>query len=155
MTRYSPSLLRASPEIKAFIKSFESLRLTAYDDGTGVWTIGYGHTKGVLPGMKITRTQAEDWFRADLGVAEGTMRLAVKVPLEQHEYDALLSLVFNIGGGNFSKSTLRTLLNELRYEDAAWEFPKWRKAGGKVLQGLVKRRDAEHVLFVTGHYPKA
>jgi len=154
MKRFSPALLRASPEIKAFIKAFEILRTVAYDDGVGVWTIGYGHTKGVAPGQKITRTQAEDWFRGDIYTAEGVIRLAVKVPLAQHEYDALVSFVFNIGGGHFSGSTMRTLLNELRYEDASEEFPKWRKGGGRVLQGLVKRRAAEKLCFDQGIYPK-
>lgn len=153
MQRVSVKMLRASPEIKSFIKGFEALRLTAYDDGTGVWTIGWGHTSGVQPGQKISRTQAEDFFRADLGVAEGVMRLAVKVPLAQWEYDALLSLIFNIGGGNFSASTLRAMLNELRYEDAGDEFPKWRRAGGKVLKGLERRRAQEHHLWKTGQYP--
>lgn len=152
MQRYSPKLLRASPEVKAFIKSFETLELATYDDGAGVLTIGWGHTSGVQPGMKITRTQAEDWFRADLGVAEGVVRLFVKVPLAQHEYDALVSFIFNVGGGNFGKSTMRTCLNELRYEDAADEFPKWRLAGGKVMRGLVRRRAAEKLIFEKGQY---
>jgi len=155
MVRYSPRLLRASPEIKAFIKSFEDLRTVSYDDGAGTWTVGYGHTKNVPPGIKITRTQAEDYFRADLGIAEGVMRLMVKVPLHQWEYDALVSFIFNVGGGNFGKSTLRTVLNELRYEDAAAELPKWRKAGGKILKGLERRRAAEKRLFETGKYPNA
>lgn len=155
MHRYSVNLLRASPEILAFIKSFESLRTVAYDDGVGVWTIGYGHTKGVQQGQKITRTQAEDWFRGDVHVAEGALRLGIKVPLAQHEYDALVSFVFNVGGGNFAKSTLRSLLNELRYEDAAEELPKWRKAGGRVLAGLERRRAAERKLFLEGIYPKS
>lgn len=155
MHRYSVNLLRASPEIMAFIKRFESLRTVAYDDGVGVWTVGYGHTKGVLPGMKITRTQAEDWFRADVRTAEGALRLGVKVPLTQHEYDALVSLVFNIGGGNFAKSTLRAVLNELRYEDAGEQILRWTRAGGKVLEGLKRRRNAEYILFSQGQYPKA
>lgn len=155
MTRYSPRLLRASPEIKAFIKSFETLRLRAYDDGTGVMTIGWGHTKGVQTGQVITRTIAEDWFRGDLHVAEGTIRLAIKAPLYQHEYDALLSFVFNIGGTQFSKSTMRERINELRYEDAADQFPRWIYANGERLGGLVKRRDQERRLWMTGAYPKA
>lgn len=155
MQRYSTKLLRASPEIKAFIKGFEALKLTAYDDGAGVWTIGWGHTDRVQPGMKITRTQADDYFKADLGVAEGVMRLSVNVPVTQWEYDALVSFIFNVGGGQFGKSTMRRLLNELRYEDAADEFPKWKYADGRVMKGLVTRRAAERKIFLQGSYPKA
>lgn len=154
MKRYSPALLRASPEIKAFIKGFEELRLKAYDDGTGTMTIGWGHTSKVLPGSGITRTQAEDYFRADLHTAEGVIRLGVKVPLAQWEYDALVSLIFNIGGGNFAGSTMRRLLNELRYEDAGDEFQRWVYSKGRKLKGLVTRRAAEAHYFQTGSLSK-
>lgn len=152
MSRYSVKLLRASPEVKAFIKSFEELRLEAYKDAAGTWTIGWGHTRNVHPGQKITRTQAEDFFRSDIHVVEGTLRLSVKVPLYQKEYDALVSLVFNIGGGNFAKSTLREHLNSLNYHDAAHEILKWRKSKGRVLAGLERRRKREMAIFVSGSY---
>jgi lysozyme len=152
MQRHSVKLLRASPEIKSFIKTFETLQLKAYDDGTGVWTIGWGHASHVSPGDVVTRTQAEDLFRQDVYTAEGVIRLGVKVPLSQHEYDALVSFIFNVGGGKFAQSTLRARLNELRYEDAADEFPKWRKGGGRVLKGLVTRRARERQCFLFGVY---
>lgn len=152
MTRQSVKLLRSSPEIRNFIKGFEALRLKAYRDQKGVLTIGWGHTRDVHEGQVITRTQAEDLFRQDVYVAEGTLRLGVKVPLFQHEYDALLSFVFNVGGGNFAKSTMRELLNELRYEDAADQFPRWVYAGKEKSNGLIRRRDAERRIFLTGLY---
>lgn len=132
------------------IKSFEGLRLTAYPDpGTGgdPWTIGYGHTKGVKPGMKITENWAEELLRDDLAEFEAAVNGLVKVRLCQHQFDALVSLVFNIGPGAFSDSTLLRLLNAGLYDDAALQFVRWNKGGGKVLSGLTRRRMAERKLF--------
>ncbi|MHB0805997.1 lysozyme [Stutzerimonas nitrititolerans] len=129
------------------IKSFEGLRLTAYDDGVGVQTIGYGHTKGVKPGMKITENWAEELLRDDLAEFEAAVNGLVKVRLCQHQFDALVSLVFNIGPGAFSDSTLLRLLNAGLYDDAALQFVRWNKGGGKVLSGLTRRRMAERKLF--------
>lgn len=132
------------------IKSFEGLRLTAYPDpGTGgdPWTIGYGHTKGVKPGMKITENRAEELLRDDLAEFEAALNGLVKVRLCQHQFDALVSLVFNIGPGAFSDSTLLRLLNAGLYDDAALQFVRWNKGGGKVLSGLTRRRMAERKLF--------
>lgn len=132
------------------IKSFEGMRLTAYPDpGTGgdPWTIGYGHTKGVKPGMKITENWAEELLRDDLAEFEAAVNGLVKVRLCQHQFDALVSLVFNIGPGAFSDSTLLRLLNAGLYDDAALQFVRWNKGGGKVLSGLTRRRMAERKLF--------
>lgn len=155
MQRFSVRQMRISPEGISFIKSFEGLRLKAYRDGGGVLTIGYGHTAGVAPGQVITRTQAEDYFRSDIRLAEGVLRLGIKVPLQQQEYDALVSIVHNIGGGQFAGSTLRRLINELRYEDAADEFPRWVHDNGEIVEGLVRRRQMERQMFLTGKYGKA
>ncbi len=138
-----------------FIKGYEALRLQAYDDGVGVWTIGYGHTRGVKKGDKITAAQAEQYFRDDLGPFEKAINDAVTVPLQQAQYDALVSFTFNVGAGTFKSSTLLRLLNEGDYIGAANEFLKWDKAGGKVMAGLTRRRKDEYnrFLFADGFQP--
>lgn len=133
-----------------FIKNYEKLRLTAYDDGTGVITIGYGHTATARRGMTITKAQAENLFSSDLAPKENCVNRAVRVSLSQGQFDALVSLAFNIGCGAFQGSTLLRLLNEGNYKQAAEEFPKWNKGGGKVLGGLTKRRAAEVKMFNGG-----
>ncbi len=129
------------------IKRFEGLRLTAYDDGVGIPTIGYGHTKGVALGMTITEEQAVQFLREDLHSAERDIDRLVNVHLCQHQFDALASLVFNIGGTAFRDSTLLRKLNAGDYTGAAVQFDRWVHGGGKILPGLVKRRAAERKLF--------
>ena len=136
------------------IKSFEGLRLTAYADPVGVWTIGYGHTAGVKEGDQISQSQAEDLLRADLEEFEEGVRDAVQVSLTQQQFDALVSLAFNVGLGAFRRSTLRRRLNAGDYEGAAQEFARWNMAGGRVLHGLTKRRAAERDMFLSGTTPK-
>lgn len=131
---------------------FEGLRLKAYDDGVGVWTIGYGTT--VINGVKVkkgdtcTAEQAKSYMAQDLKKFESAVNTAVKVPLNQNQFDALVSLTYNIGNGAFKSSTLLKKLNAKDYKGAAAEFPKWNKAGGRVLNGLVKRRKIEMELFL-------
>lgn len=129
----------------------ESLRLTAYPDpGTGgaPWTIGYGHTGAdVYPGLTITQDKAEQLLRADVRVAESAVKRLVKVPLTQGQYDALVDFVFNIGEGQFASSTLLRKLNDCDYAGADAEFKRWNRSGGKILNGLVKRRAAEEAMF--------
>lgn len=129
------------------IKRFEGCRLQAYMDSVGVWTIGYGCTTDVAPGMKITITQAEERLKADVKDAVACVNREVKVPLTQGEFDALVSFVFNLGCGSLKKSTLLKLLNEGDHEAAAYEFRKWDKAGGVQVDGLTKRRFAECKMF--------
>jgi lysozyme len=129
------------------IKQFEGLRLEAYQDSVGVWTIGYGHTKTAKQGMRITERGAEDLLRHDLEWVEQVIKSKVTVSLEQHQYDALCSFIYNLGGTNFGKSTLLKRINAGDFEGAANEFPKWNKAGGKVLNGLTRRRKQEQKLF--------
>lgn len=131
------------------IKRFEGLRLEAYRDSVGIPTIGYGHTHGVKMGDVITGAQADAFLREDLQVAELTINTNVKVKLTQSQFDALASFVFNLGSGNFVKSTLLKKLNTGDYAGAADEFGKWVNAGGKKLPGLVKRRAAEREEFLT------
>lgn len=133
------------------IKDYEGVRLKAYDDGVGVWTIGVGHTKGVKRGDVITMDQVDEFLRADLQEAEAAVRLNVKVPLEQCQFDALVSFVFNLGAGAFKGSTLLKKLNSGDYDGAADELLRWNKAGGRVLAGLTKRRISERIMFLEGH----
>lgn len=134
----------------ALIKSFEGLRLDAYPDpGTGgaPWTIGFGTTKGVKPGMVITADRAEEMLQEDLRIFEAAVNGAVKVRICQHMFDALVSLVYNIGGAAFRDSTLLRKLNAGDYDGAGMEFERWVFAGGRKLAGLVRRRAAERALF--------
>lgn len=132
------------------IKSFEGCRLTAYQDSVGVWTIGYGHTYGVYAEMTITEQQAEDYLRADLGTSESAVNRLITCAINQNQFDALVSFAFNLGLGNFTSSTLLKKLNTGDITSAANEFEKWVKAGGEVLEGLVRRRAAEKELFLKG-----
>lgn len=129
------------------IKTFEGLKLTAYRCSAGVLTIGFGTTRNVKPGQTITAAEAERLLRDDLREFERGVRAAVKVPLEQHEFDALVAFVYNVGLGAFRKSTLLRLLNAGDKAGAAKQFGRWNKAGGRVLAGLTRRREAERKLF--------
>lgn len=126
----------------------ESCRLTAYPDPVGIWTIGYGHTgPDVHPGLVITREQAESLLEMDLAHAELAVNTYVKVPLTQHQFDALVDFTFNVGAGNFFNSSLLKYLNEKNYVAADGEFKRWDLAEGKKLPGLTARRAAEAALF--------
>lgn len=131
----------------ALIRSYEQLRLVAYlptpDD---VPTIGWGHTKGVAMGLTCTPEQADVWLDEDCDWAEGAVN-AVDVSLSQDQFDALVSLVFNIGAPNFTTSTIRRMLVGGDYTGAAGQFKRWNKQKGKVLNGLIRRRAEEEELF--------
>ena len=144
----TPTML--GPNGLALIKRFEGLRLNSYQDSVGVWTIGYGHTQNVVKGMTISEAEAENFLRSDSASAVNAVRKLVTVPLDQNQFDALVSFVFNLGAGALAGSTLLRKLNAGSYDDAAGEFGKWVHAGGKVLPGLVKRREAERQLFKMG-----
>lgn len=133
---------------KEIVKEFEGLRLEAYKCPADAWTIGYGHTLGVIPGDVITEKEAEILLAEDLEDAESAVNEYVKVKLNQNQFDALVSFVYNLGAGNFKSSTLLRKLNAGDYLGAANEFKRWNKAGGKVLNGLVRRRAAECNLFI-------
>lgn len=132
----------------AFIKGFEGLRLKAYKDVVGVWTIGYGHTKGVKSGQQITEDEAEELLRADLAEFESAVNKVVKAPMAQHEFDALVSFAYNVGKTALANSSLLTLLNSGERTKAADQFLRWDKAGGKVVKGLTNRRKAERSVFL-------
>ena len=130
------------------IKDFEGLRLGAYKCPAGVWTIGFGHTKGVKQGQVITEAQACDYLVEDIGPIERQLN-KLGVNFRQEEFDALISFIFNLGWGNFSNSTLKKkILADAKDEDIAAEFIKWINAAGKPLAGLKKRRVAEANMFV-------
>lgn len=132
------------------IKKFEGCRLSAYQDIVGVWTIGYGETKGVYKGMTITQEQADSMLQNRYDEFESGVKALLKVPVTDNELGALVSLSYNIGLGNFKNSTLLRLLNSnINRNTVALEFAKWNKAGGKVVAGLSNRRAAETTLFLT------
>ena len=128
-------------------ESFEDCRLQAYLDSGGVPTIGYGHTHGVAMGMTCTQEQAEQWLQQDVQVAAQAVNRMVTVALTQPEFDALVDFTFNLGTGSLQHSTLLRLLNAGDYKGAAAEFEKWDRAGGKVMAGLLRRRQAEEQMF--------
>lgn len=129
------------------IKEFEGLRLTAYLCPANVWTIGYGTTRDVKPGQKISPAWAEKLLRQDVAEFEEGVTAAVTVPLTQSQFDALVSLAYNIGLTAFRKSTLLRLLNAGDYAGAAKQFARWNRGGGKVLAGLTRRRAVERARF--------
>lgn len=146
--------MRTSQQGIDLICTFEGYRDKAYDDGVGVWTIGYGTTRypnglSVKKGDTCTMTQAKLYMQDDLASFEDAVNEAVKVPLLQHMFDALVSLTYNIGISAFKGSTLLKKLNAGDIIGAADQFMVWNKAGGKVMQGLVNRRAREKALFLS------
>lgn len=130
------------------LKSFEGLELRAYKCPAGIWTIGYGSTgPHVKEGMVITEPEAEELLRKDLERFEAGVADLVSVPLSDNQFSALVVFSFNVGLGNLQSSTLLRKLNFADYLGAANEFTRWTKAGGKVLSGLVARRQKEKELF--------
>ena len=134
------------------IKQFEGYSSKAYPDpatGGAPWTIGYGTTKGVKPGMVITAEQAEKMLRDDVAKFESGVSALLKVPTTQGQFDAMVSLAYNIGLGNFGKSTLLKKHNAKCYQCAAGQFPVWNRAAGKVMNGLTRRRNAERDVYMS------
>lgn len=134
------------------IKKFEGVRLTAYLCPAGIPTIGYGHTSGVKLGQTITQKQADDMLLRDIELYEqqilSNIGQKIYLGLSENQKAAIISFVFNIGIGNFSKSTLKKKLLKLDIIGTADEFLKWSFAGGKKLRGLETRRIAERELFL-------
>lgn len=129
------------------IAAHEGLRLEAYKCPAGVYTIGYGHTRTARPGMVITKQQAEELLKDDLITAENAVNNQ-NLKLTQNQFDALVSFVFNVGSGNFRTSTLlRKVKANADDPSIADEFKRWNKASGRVLFGLVRRREEEAHLY--------
>jgi lysozyme len=122
----------------------------AYQDIVGVWTIGFGTTEGVRPGQTIDPVKALQRALTDAQKFEGALKECVHVPLHQHEYDSLVAFSYNVGSGAFCRSTLVRKLNAGDYEGACKELLRWNRAGGKVVRGLVNRREQEYKLCMGG-----
>jgi len=129
------------------VKEFEGFKAQAYLCPANVWTIGYGTTSGVKKGQMVTEEQAIKLLQDDLAKFEKAVKNLVRVPLNQDQFDALVAFVYNIGVGAFSRSTLLSLLNQGNYEAVPEQLLRWNKAGGRVLSGLARRRQAEGKLF--------
>lgn len=129
------------------IKHFEGLELDAYKCPAGVWTIGYGHIKDVQPGDAWSESHADYMLEVELEEYEHYVNTAVEVPLSQNQFDALVSWVYNLGPTNFNSSTMLKVLNAGDYSEVGNQMLRWNKAGGKVLEGLTRRRQAEADLF--------
>lgn len=130
------------------IKSYEQVRYEAYmPTPNDVPTLGFGHTRGVAMGDTCTQEQADAWFLEDIAWAEDCVNRAVRVPIEQQEFDAMVSLCFNIGCRAFTGSTLMKVLNTGDFDAASEQFLVWDRQHGQVLNGLLARREAEKTLF--------
>ena len=139
--------MKISLEGLSLIKKFEGCKLEAYKCSAGVWTIGYGHTAGVKEGDVCTLEEAEKLLRGDIFKFEDYVQESVKVDLDQSQFDALVAWTFNLGPGNLRSSTMLKKLNNGEYESVPFEMRRWNKAGGKTLDGLIRRRQAESLLF--------
>lgn len=149
-----------SERIKNFIKKYESFEAKAYKDAAGLWTIGWGtliekrpdlYKRFVTDGKKISEEDAEILFNDDVKSAADTVKRFVKVNLNQNEGDSLTSFVYNVGSGNFQKSTLLKKLNANDRAGAAEEFTRWKFANGKELAGLLRRRIDEQKIFLNNY----
>lgn len=142
--------LRTSAAGLEIIKNFEGFRAKAYICPAGVLTIGYGTTSSVHRGQVVNESQATALLARDVVSFEREIKRSVKVPLEQHEFDALVSFVYNVGPGNFRSSTLLKRLNASAFQEVPAQMMRWNKGGGRVLEGLNRRRAAEGRLFSSG-----
>jgi len=150
--------MQISEEGLSLIKKFEGCPVDqdgncyAYQDVVGVWTIGFGRTKDVKEGDKMTKDEAVYLLEEEMMEYEGYINDLVEVPLEQNQFDALVSWVYNLGSGNLQSSTMLRVLNEGKYEEVPAQIRRWNKAGGEVYEGLVKRRESEAVMFMGGEW---
>lgn len=142
-------MMQLGPKGRALIQSFESLRLQAYQDQRGIWTLGWGHTLGVVPYQTCTLDEADGWFTDDTQSAVNAVIRTVDIPLSQEQFDALVSFTFNVGQGAEAHSTLVSYVNQSNFVAAAAEFPKWNHVNGVPNAGLSRRRAAEQALFLS------
>lgn len=141
-------MMKASQQGIDLIKEFEGFRPDPYRDTGGVWTIGYGTTKGVTEDSPaLTQAEAEVFLRQDVEHAEKAVQENVLVPLSQAQVDALVSFTYNVGNYAFKTSTLLKKLNREDFDGAALEFARWKYDNGRVIAGLVNRREKEAALF--------
>ena len=139
--------MKCSQEGLELIKKFEGCKLKSYKCPAGVWTIGYGHTEDVKEGDIVSPQEADKLLRADVFKFEEYVADNVMVNLTQNQFDALVAWTFNLGVGNLRNSTMLKKLNNTDYTSVPFEMKRWNKAGGKTLDGLVRRRQAESLLF--------
>lgn len=144
----TPADMKPSGACRALVRQFEGCQLQAYLDSAGIPTIGVGHTRDVKMGDHCSQLQADLWLTQDLDDAGAAVSSLIKVPLTQDQFDALTSFTYNLGVRRLAESTLLILLNKRDYHSAAAQFSRWVYAGGKVLDGLVRRRAAEANLFM-------
>jgi lysozyme len=146
--------LKLSPQGYDLIREFEGLRTAAYRDAVGVWTIGYGHTSAagepsVKPGMVITESEATEILERDVERFADGVRHHVRVSLAEDQFSALVSFAYNVGLGNFARSSVLKAVNARDFEAVPRRLALWNKAGGRTLPGLVRRRAAEAALFTS------
>ena len=139
--------MKTSAEGVALIKKFEGCELESYICPAGVWTIGYGTTKNVVEAMRITENQAEELLKKDLETFEEEIERLVEVPLSQCQFDSLVAWTYNLGATNLKNSTLLKVLNRAEHDEVPIQIKRWNKANGEVLKGLVRRREAEALLY--------
>ncbi len=142
-------MMEASGAAYALIREFEGLKCEAYQCSAKVWTIGYGHTRGVRKGQRCDLRQAEQWLKEDVEEAERGVRSLFKWPLTQNQFDALVSFVFNLGAMQISGTGIQSLINSGDMAAAAERLLKWNIADNKVSEGLTRRRRAERELFLS------
>jgi len=147
--------MQLSQEGLCLIKAHEGLSLTPYTCPAGKLTIGYGHVvkQGEVIAENFNEFEAQRLLKADISTVERAIGRLVAVPLTQKQYDALVSLIFNIGVAAFANSTLRACLNRGNYTAAAREFLRWKFASGRVIEGLARRRAAEMAIFKKNDKP--
>ena len=152
------SNMNISQEGLSLIKKFEGCKLESYKCAAGVWTIGFGSTSGVEEGMEISQERADMLLLEDVKVFEEAVNNLVEVDLEQNQFDALVAWTFNLGSTNLKNSTLLKVLNDKNYEGVPEQIKRWNKATvdgeRQVLEGLVRRREAESLLFTGEDWSK-
>jgi lysozyme len=147
MMEHGVNNMEISQEGISLIKKFEGCRLESYKCAAGVWTIGYGSTHGVSEGMVITHERAEALLLEDIADYEDAVNELITVPLSSNQFSAIVAWCFNCGKNALKTSTLRKVLLAKDYEGVPEQIKRWNKAGGKVNEGLVRRREAEALLF--------
>jgi len=139
--------MNISQEGLSLIKKFEGCELEAYKCAAGVWTIGYGSTKGVKEGDTLTQEEADELLLHEMDEYKGYIKDNVTSDLDQNQFDALVSWVFNLGPSNLKASTMLKVINAGDMKEVPAQIKRWNKANGKTLQGLIRRREAEALLF--------
>lgn len=139
--------MKISEDGLELIRNFEGCETSAYQDSVGVWTIGFGHTKDVEEGQTCSMEDAETMLADEMDEYEGYINDMVRVDLQQHEFDSLVAWVYNLGPTNLGESTMLKVLNGGQFDRVPDEMNRWNRAGGEVLEGLVRRRQAESLMF--------